>query len=41
MKGIPTGTVLFETSYLASGIVDSTQERPGDGGKGPAATTGP
>jgi hypothetical protein len=39
--GIPVGTALRETAYLGSGIVDSTQDRPGESNGEPTATTSP
>jgi hypothetical protein len=39
--GIPVGTALREAAYLGSGIVDSTQEEPGERGGEPVARTGP
>ncbi len=35
---VPAGTVLRETAYLETGVVDSTRERPGEGEGGPTAT---
>jgi hypothetical protein len=39
--GISVGTAIREVAYLGSGIVDSTQERPGERDGEPVATTSP
>jgi len=41
LKEVPAGTVMREATYLETGVVDSTRERPGEGDGGPTATISP